>query len=214
MNCIVRIVIAEDHTLVREGLKTLLKSEPSFQIVGEAGDGIEAVSMVKKYKPEVLLLDLRMPGLHGLEVLRQIRDEEQTNVVIVSMHTDEPYIVESLRSGVSGYVLKDCPSSEMVQAIRTAADGGQYLCESLRQRAVAATLKRLIPGASKTRLTEREVVVLEMAASGKTCNDVALSLGISRRTAEAHRSNLMKKLGLKTQTDLVLYAIRNGIISA
>ena len=211
--CTIRIALAEDHNLVREGLKALLKNEPAFELVGEASDGLQAVEIVEKHKPDILLLDLRIPRLHGIEVLRQIRDQHKTRVVVVSMHSDEPYVVEALKNGVSGYVLKDCPPSELIHAIRTAASGGQYLCESLRQKAISATLKRLVPGVQGPQLTKREVLVLELAAEGKTSSEIAKSLFISRRTAEAHRANLMKKLGLKTQTDLVLYAVRNGLIT-
>jgi DNA-binding NarL/FixJ family response regulator len=212
-SCTIRIALAEDHKLVREGLKALLKNEGSFELVAEASDGLQAVEIVEREQPDVLLLDLRIPRLHGIEVLRQIRDQEKTRVVVVSMHSDEPYVVEALKNGVSGYVLKDCPPSELIQAIRTAAAGGQYLCESLRQKAISATLKRLVPGVQGPQLTKRELLVLELAAEGKTSSEIAKKLFISRRTAEAHRANLMKKLGLKTQTDLVLYAVRNGIIS-
>ena len=211
--CTIRIALAEDHKLVREGLKALLRNEPAFELVGEASDGLQAVEIVEKQKPDVLLLDLRIPRLHGIEVLRQIRDQNKTRVVVVSMHSDEPYVVEALKNGVSGYVLKDCPPSELIHAIRIAADGGQYLCESLRQKAISATLKRLVPGVQGPQLTKRELLVLELAAEGKTSSEIAKSLFISRRTAEAHRANLMKKLGLKTQTDLVLYAVRNGLIT-
>jgi DNA-binding NarL/FixJ family response regulator len=211
--CTIRIALAEDHKLVREGLKALLKNEPAFELVGEASDGLQAVEIVEKHKPDILLLDLRIPRLHGIEVLRQIRDQHETRVVVVSMHSDEPYVVEALKNGVSGYVLKDCPPAELILAIRTAASGGQYLCESLRQKAISATLKRLVPGVQGPQLTKRELLVLELAAEGKTSSEIAKSLFISRRTAEAHRANLMKKLGLKTQTDLVLYAVRNGLIT-
>jgi DNA-binding NarL/FixJ family response regulator len=211
--CTIRIALAEDHKLVREGLKALLKNEPAFELVGEASDGLQAVEIVEKQKPDILLLDLRIPRLHGIEVLRQIRDQHETRVVVVSMHSDEPYVVEALKNGVSGYVLKDCPPAELILAIRTAAGGGQYLCESLRQKAISATLKRLVPGVQGPQLTKRELLVLELAAEGKTSSEIAKSLFISRRTAEAHRANLMKKLGLKTQTDLVLYAVRNGLIT-
>jgi DNA-binding NarL/FixJ family response regulator len=211
--CTIRIGLAEDHKLVREGLKALLTAEPCFDLVGEASDGLEAVKMVEKEKPDVLLLDLRIPRLHGIEVLRQLRDQPHTKIVVVSMHSEEPYLIEALKNGVSGYVLKDCARAELVEAIRTAASGGQYLAESLRQKAVAATLKRLVPGVRGPQLTKRELLVLELAAEGRTSAEIATTLFISRRTAEAHRANLMKKLGLKTQTDLVLYAVRNGMIS-
>jgi DNA-binding NarL/FixJ family response regulator len=211
--CTIRIALAEDHNLVREGLKALLKNEPCFELVGEATDGLQALQLVDKEKPDVLLLDLRIPRLHGIEVLRQLREHKHTRVVVVSMHADEPYVLEALKSGVSGYVLKDCSSAELVQAIRAVAGGAQYLCEALRQKALSATLKRLVPGIRGPQLTKRELLVLELAAEGKTSGEIAETLFISRRTAEAHRANLMKKLGLKTQTDLVLYAVRNGMIS-
>jgi DNA-binding NarL/FixJ family response regulator len=212
--CTIKIALVEDHKLVREGLKAILKSEPTFELVAEASDGLQAVEIVEKQRPDVLLLDLRIPRLHGIEVLRQVRDQTRTRVVVVSMHSDEPYVVESLKNGVSGYVLKDCNPAELIEAIRVAAAGGQYLCEALRQKAVSATLKRLVPGVQSPQLSKRELLVLELAAEGKTSREVAEALFISRRTAEAHRANLMKKLGLKTQTDLVLYAIRNGLITA
>lgn len=198
---------------MREGFKALLENEENFEIAGEASDGLQAVELVQEKKPDVLLLDLRIPRLHGIEVLRQLRDQTPTRMVIVSMHSDEPYVVEALKHGVSGYVLKECAPSELVQAIRTVARGGQYLCESLRQKAISATIKRLVPGMKGPQLTNRELLVLELAAEGKTSGEIAKALFISRRTAEAHRANLMKKLGLKTQTELVLYAVRNEMIS-
>lgn len=191
----------------------MLENEENFEIAGEASDGLQAVELVQEKKPDVLLLDLRIPRLHGIEVLRQLRDQTPTRMVIVSMHSDEPYVVEALKHGVSGYVLKECAPSELVQAIRTVARGGQYLCESLRQKAISATIKRLVPGMKGPQLTNRELLVLELAAEGKTSGEIAKALFISRRTAEAHRANLMKKLGLKTQTELVLYAVRNEMIS-
>ena len=211
--CTIRIAVADDHKLVREGLTALLEKDPTLKLVGEATDGLEAVELVQKSKPDVLLLDLRIPRLHGLEVLRQVRERSNTKVVVVSMHSDEAYIVEALTKGVSGYILKNCAFQELSQAIRVAAGGGQYLCEALRQKAMTATLKRLLPGIRAPKLTKRELAVLELAADGKTSAEIAKALFISRRTAEAHRANLMKKLGLKTQTDLVLYAVRNGLIS-
>jgi DNA-binding NarL/FixJ family response regulator len=211
--CSIRIGLAEDHKLVRDGLKALLEKEPTFSIVAEASDGLEAVELVMREKPDVLLLDLRIPRLHGIEVLRQLRDQTDTRVVVVSMHADEPYIVEAIKNRVSGYVLKDSPSNDLIQAIRTAASGGQFFSEPLQRKAFHLSLRRVVPGQRSANLTKREHVVLELAAEGRTSGEIADRLFISRRTAEAHRANIMRKLGLKTQTDLVLYAVRHGIIS-
>jgi DNA-binding NarL/FixJ family response regulator len=211
-SCTIRIVVADDHTLFREGLKAVLKTDPVFKVVGEAADGIQAIETVNKLKPDVLLLDLRIHGLHGIEVISRLKPASETHIVVLSMHADEPYIIEALRFGVSGYVLKNSGSSELFLAIRTAASGGQYIDPALRAKALSATIKRVLPG-TVTSLTQRELQVLELAAQGKTSLEIANAISISRRTAEAHRASFMKKLALKTQTDLVLYAVRTGIVS-
>ena len=211
--CTIRIGLAEDHRLVREGLKALLKNEPIFDLVGEAGDGQEALEMVRNLKPDVLLLDLRLPRLHGLEVLRQLRDQKKTRVLVLTMHSDEPYVLEAIKYGVAGYVLKDAEPGELVRAIRCAAAGDEYLSEELRQKVLNAGLKRLTKSATHPQITNREQLVLELAAEGHTNSDIAEKLYISRRTVEAHRASFMKKLGLRNQTDLILYALRHNIIA-
>jgi DNA-binding NarL/FixJ family response regulator len=207
--------LAEDHQLVREGLRALFSQEPALEIVGEASDGLGALELVEKSKPDVLLLDLRLPRLHGLEVLRQIPKRSNTKVLVLSMFSDDAYLLEALALGANGYVVKDCSFAELAQAIRAVASGEQYLSEPLRRKALSASLRWAAPGSpGRVKLSKRELGVLELAAEGKTSTEIATTLFISRRTAEAHRSNLMKKLGLKTQTDLVLYAVRRGLISA
>ena len=209
----VRIVLAEDHLLVREGLKSILAAHPAFQIVGEASDGLGAVQLVETLKPDVLILDLRIPRLHGLEVLRQLRGQTFTKVIVVTMYDDDPSLIEALRNGAAGYVLKDCAGAELFEAIRSVQSGEQYLAEALRQKATSAALKRLVPGVHEPRISPRELVVMQLAAEGRTSAEIASHLFISRRTAEAHRANVLKKLHLKNQTDLVLYAVRNGMLS-
>jgi DNA-binding NarL/FixJ family response regulator len=209
--------LAEDHHLVRQGFKLVLTAEQDFKLVGEAADGLEAVDLVEKKKPNVLLLDLMIPRLHGLEVTRQVhRESPGTRIIILSMHADEPYVMEALRNGAAGYVLKDCTAADLVQAVRTVMAGRRYLSPALAERALTGYVEH--PGASELdvyeTLTNRERLVLQLAAEGKTSGEIATSLFISPRTAETHRANLMRKLGLRSQTDLVRFAIRRGIIAA
>ena len=213
----ITIALAEDHHLVRQGFKLVLTAESDFKLVGEAADGLEAVQLVQKKQPNVLLLDLMIPRLHGLEVTRQLhRESPATKVIILSMHADEPYVMEALRNGALGYVLKDCTSADLVQAVRTVVTGRRYLSPVLAERALAGYVEH--PGVSELdiyeTLTNRERLVLQLAAEGKTSSEIAAALFISPRTAETHRANLMRKLGMRSQTDLVRFAIRRGIIPA
>ncbi|MDX6446584.1 MAG: hypothetical protein QOH71_3658 [Blastocatellia bacterium] len=209
------VVLADDHQIVRQGLKALLDAEPDLRVVGEAGDGLQAIKRVEMLSPRVLVLDLMMPGLNGLDVMRQLRrGSPHTQVVILSMYANEAYVLEALSNGASAYVLKDSSSADLVHAVREAAAGRKYLSPPLSDRAIevyqekarAATLDRY------ETLTAREREVLHLAAEGKTSAEVAARLGISGRTAETHRSNLMHKLDLHTQADLIRYALRRGIV--
>jgi two-component system, NarL family, response regulator NreC len=213
----ITIGLAEDHNVVRQGFKLVLTAEQDFKLVGEAADGLEAVKLVETKKPNVLLLDLMLPRLHGLEVVRQLkREQSPTKVIILSMHADEPYVMEALRNGACGYVLKDCTAADLVQAVRTVAAGRRYLSPVLAERALTGYVEH--PGASDLdvyeTLTNRERLVFQLAAEGKTSGEIAAALFISPRTAETHRANLMRKLSLRSQTDLVRFAIRRGIIAA
>lgn len=210
------IVLAEDHTLVREGLKQILRSDRTLNLVGEAADGLEAVRLVEKLKPQLLLLDLMIPRLHGLEVIRQVRRAGDTKVIVVSMHSDEPYVMEAFRNGAVGYVLKDSTSAELLQAVRAVVSGGRYLSPALSDLAINAYIKKLdgIVSDIYSTLSARERVVLQLAAEGNNTTMIAKQLFISPRTVETHRANLMKKLSLRSQTDLVRFAIRKKIIEA
>lgn len=212
----ITLVLAEDHHLVRQGFKVLLESERDFRLLGEASDGLAAVELVARQKPHVLVLDLMIPRLHGLEVIRQIRkDHPATKVVVLSMHADEPYVVEALRNGALAYVLKDSTAADLVKAVREAMAGRRYLSPALADRALTSHPK---PGKQETdpydTLTNRERLVLQLAAEGLTSQQIAGKLFISPRTAETHRANLMRKLGFKSQTELVRFAIRKGILAA
>lgn len=211
----VRIVLADDHHVVRDGLRALLEAERDFEVVGEAGDGLEAVKEVEELRPDVLILDLMMPGLNGLEVVRQLaRRCASTRVLVLSMHANEVYVLQALRNGASGYLPKESRGTELVQAIREVVAGRRYLSAPLSQRAIEAYVKAdgdedIDPYET---LTTREREVLQLASEGNTNAGIAERLSISPRTVEVHRANLMRKVGLASQADLVLYAAWKGII--
>jgi len=209
------ILLADDHHIVRQGLKALLEGEPHFRLVGEAGDGIEAVRLAERLKPDVLVTDVMMPGLNGLEVTRQVtKNLPKTRVVILSMYTDDAYVFEALRYGASGYVLKDSQASDLVKAVREVAAGRRYLSPPLSERSLEVYMRKMesAPEDPYELLTTREREVLQMVAEGHTSAEIATRLFISPRTAEGHRANLMRKLGLQNHTDLVLFALKRGIL--
>jgi DNA-binding NarL/FixJ family response regulator len=209
------IVLADDHRIVRQGLNALLAAESDFKVVGEAGDGREALEQVRRLAPDVLVLDLMMPGLNGLEVARQLHKQTpKVGVVVLSMHDDEGFVLEALANGVSAYVLKDSNSSDLIQAVREAAAGRRYLSPPLSDRVIETYLQMAKVGTMDKHetLTTREREVLQLSAEGHTNSEIAARLGISTRTAETHRSRLMHKLALHTQADLIRYALRRGII--
>lgn len=209
------IILADDHQILRQGIKALLETDPEFRVVGQTGDGLEVVQLTERLRPNVLVLDLGIPRLHGLEALRQVRQyAPATKVVVLSMHADDPYVREALRNGASAYVLKDASGDDLVQAIRQVLEGRRYLSPALSELAIDCFLKPLDAPDEDVfeSLTTRERLVLQLAAQGLSSAEIARHLYISPRTGETHRANLMRKLGLHTQTDLVLLAIRKGII--
>ncbi len=209
------IVLADDHHVVRQGLRALLETEPDFRVVGETGDGLEATRLVERLQPNMLVLDLMIPGLGGLEVTRLVRQHSpQTQVLILSMHADESYVLEALKNGAIGYVLKDSSAADLVHAVRQGAAGRRYLSPPLSERAIEEYIQKAEAATQDIyeTLTTREREVLHLAAEGHTIAAIAARLFISPRTVEAHRANLMRKLGLRTQTDLIRYALRRGIL--
>lgn len=211
----VGFLLADDHAVVRLGLRRLLEDEPDFRVLGEVGDGLQVLPEVERLHPHVLLLDLVMPGLNGLEVLRQVRKRcPKTLVVILSMHANEAYVLEALCSGAAAYVLKDANGSEVLEAVRAVIAGRRYLSPPLSERAIQTYLEKAEEAAPAAydALTTREREVLQLSAEGHNNSQIAARLFISRRTVETHRANVFQKLGLHTQTDLVRYALRRGII--
>jgi DNA-binding NarL/FixJ family response regulator len=209
------IILADDHHIVRQGLRSLLEAEPGFRITGEASDGLEAVQLAERLQPDVLVVDLMMPGLGGLEVVRQTSQRSpQTLILVLSMHANEAYVLEALRNGAAGYVLKDSSVTELVQAVREVLAGRRYLSPPLSERAIDAYVQKAQAAALDPydTLTAREREVLQLSAEGRSHAEIAAKLSISPRTAETHRANLMRKLGLHTHTDLIRYALKRGII--
>ena len=210
-------VLADDHPIVRQGLRALLEEGDSCRVVGEAADGLSALDLIVRLRPDVAVLDIQMPDLNGLEVARRVRDEAPgTRVVVLSMHADEPYVLEALRHGVAAYVLKGSATTDLVAAVHAAAGGRRYLSPPLVERAIDAYALGAVdtarPPDRYELLTVREREVLHLAAQGLGYAEIGERLGISPRTAETHRTNLLRKLGLRTQTDLVRYAVGRGLI--
>jgi DNA-binding NarL/FixJ family response regulator len=211
----ISVVVADDHHIVRRGLRALLDGEADIRVVGEAADGLDAVAVVERLQPHVLVLDLMMPGINGLEVARRVRHREsRTQVVMLSMYGDEGYILEALRNGAMAYVLKDADPRDLLTAVRDAASGRRYLSLPLSESAVAEYMERFQTSAPEgyETLTTREREVLHLVTEGHTNARIGERLGISPRTADTHRTNLMRKLHLHSQTDLVRYALQRGII--
>jgi two-component system, NarL family, response regulator NreC len=211
----ISIVLADDHQLVREGLRRLLEAEPGFSVVGETADGLGVAPLVDRLRPQVLVVDLMMPGLGGIEATRQVRKQSPgTQVVILSMHTAEPFVLDALRNGAAAYVPKDAPGTELIRAIREVVAGRHYLAPPLSEAVIQALLAQSPPAAPDPydTLTGREREVLHLTAQGLSNKEIARRLGCSPRTAETHRTHLMRKLGLKSRTDLIRLALKRGLL--
>ena len=208
------VIIADDHEIVRRGLRGILESEGSCNVIAEASDGLAAAQLVEKHKPTLLILDLNMPRLHGIDVLRQVRTASpHTRVIVLSMHNDEPYVIEALRGGAMAYILKGSESQEISHALKEVLAGRRFLSGTLSEWAINALVSKPADESDPLQsLTQRERMVLQLAAEGHSNPEIAEKLFISPRTAETHRTNLLRKLGLQTQTDLVRFAIRKGLI--
>ena len=216
----IRVLLADDHTIVREGVRLCLEAMGDIEVVAEAEDGQMAVQLANQLRPDVAVVDLTMPRLNGVEAIRQIRrDLPDTEVVVLSVHDSEPYVVQALRAGAAGYVLKRNAATELAAAIRAAHDGQAYLHPSIARRVIDDYLSRIHASEDAAsepheRLTPREREVLQLAAEGHTTRAIAGLLCLSTKTVEHHRASLMTKLGLRGQTELVKYAIRAGLVES
>lgn len=212
----ITVALADDHNIVRQGLRKLLEAEKDLEVVGEASDGFEAAQMVESVHPDILVVDVMMPGMNGLEVTRQVRKRSpKTRVIVLSMHADNGYVLEALRAGAKGYVLKESVVGDLIQAIRQAIAGRRYLSNSLSERAIEGYMRQSESSSLEPMdlLTLREKEVLHLVAQGLRNNQIAQRLSISRRTVEMHRANLMRKLGLRSQAQLLRYALNQGMLS-
>ena len=207
----IRVLLADDHVLVREGLRALLAKEADIRVVAEAGDGREAIQSARESRPDVAALDLSMPLLNGLEAARQMAAWDQgPRVILLTAHAEDRYVLEAIRAGVRGYVLKKQAAADLVRAIREVSGGGVYLSPGISAAVVEAVRSPRAP--VEEPLTPREREVLQLVAEGKTTKEIAVLLGVSVKTADAHRTRLMQKLDIHDIASLTRYAIRHGII--
>lgn len=212
-----RILVADDHEVVRKGLVALLQAQPEWQVCGEAGDGREAVDKALELKPDVMILDIGMPTLNGLEATRQIlKTNPHARVLILTLHDSDQVVREVLNAGARGFLLKSDAARDLVAAVEALRHDKTYFTSKVAAMVLEGYLKGGTPGAivsaGRNRLTPREREIVQLLAEGKSTKEVAVALGLSVKTAETHRSNIMRKLQLHSVSDLVLYAVRNNIV--
>jgi two-component system response regulator NreC len=210
---VIKVVVVDDHAVVRSGLRLLLDAHEDIEVVGEAGNAKDAIFRARALKPDVMLLDVVMPGESGIEALPQLlKESPETRVLVLSMQDDPSYVREAFGAGASGYVLKEAADEEVVSAVREIANGGRYVHPSLGARMVAAEATERA-AAEADPLSEREREVLRLLALGHTNQEIAQELYISVRTAESHRAHIMQKLRLTTRAELVRYALSHGLLA-
>jgi len=209
----ITLVLVDDHRMMREGLKVLLQSQGDVQVVGEASDGRTALRAAKDLAPDIVVLDVAMPSLNGIDACRQITAETSARVVALSMHDDREYVAAMLQAGAMAYVLKDCAPEELLAAVRSVANGSRFLCSPLMDVVLADYADKLRDAEEPPAggLTPRQREVLQLLAEGRTTRDIAAALHLSARTVEGHRAELMKQLGCGSLAELVKYAIRHGL---
>lgn len=210
----IRVVLAEDHTIVRKGLRSLLEQQPGIEVIAEAADGREAVNAAETLKPDVLLMDFSMPGLNGLEATRQIkRRVPDTKILILTRHANKEYVEAILKAGASGYLLKKTAVDELILAIQAVNRGDFFIDSSVSKNVINGYLSRLPDEVQEQKITPRQREVLQLIAEGRPNREIASTLHISVKTVDNHRANLMQKLEINSTADLIQYAIRSGIIS-
>ena len=210
----IKILLADDHTIIRQGLRSLLDKESDIEVVAEAADGRIAIQLVKKHLPDIVIMDVTMPNLNGVNATRQITSNfPQVKVIALSIHSNKRFVTDMLKAGASGYILKECLFDEFVQAIRAVAGGISYLSPKITGMVVSDYVERLLANYSKPVLSQREHEVLQLLAEGKSTKKIALELHVSPKTIEANRRQIMEKLNIHSIAELTKYAIREGLTS-
>ncbi len=212
----IRILLADDHTILRAGLRMMLNAQPDFEVVGEAQDGRQAIQEAQKLQPDVILMDITMPDMNGIEATRQIKKLlPETKVLVLTMHEHDEYVFQALRAGASGYMLKEAADTDLISALRVIQNGQFYLSPTAQSVMVGDYLQRVRTGEEKdsySSLTEREREILKLVAEGYTNNQIAERLIISPKTVDTHRTHVMDKLNLHSRAELVKYAMRRGLL--
>ncbi len=212
----IRILLADDHKIVRDGLRTLIEKETGMEVIGEAENGRKALKIAQKIRPNVVIMDVTMPDMNGIEAARKIVTEiPGVRVIALSMHSDRRFVLGMLEAGASGYLIKDCAFDELAKAVRSVATGQTYLSPSIADVLVKGYLDKVNEKISVARspLTEREREILQLLAEGQSSKEIAAHLGVSVKTVETHRRNMMQKLNMRSVAELTKYAIREGFIS-
>jgi len=213
----IRIILADDHAVMRRGLRLVLEAQGDFQVIGEASDGREAVVQAETLDPDIAVLDITMPNMNGIEAARQISSKlPRVSIVVLSMHADEGYVLRALKAGARGYLLKESPEADFIQAIRTVSAGKAFFSPTVSRMLVEDYVRQLQDknlDDSSELLTQRERELLQLIAEGKSNKDIANMLNLSVYTVETHRGNMMEKLNLHSVPELILYAVRKGVIS-
>ncbi|MDX6558549.1 MAG: hypothetical protein QOF72_1598 [Blastocatellia bacterium] len=210
----IRVLLADDHKLVRAGIRSLLERLPDLEVVAEASDGREAIRLVEEHEPQIVLMDLAMPELNGIEATKHLtKTFPKVRVLILSIYTDEEHVYQALRAGAAGYLMKGAATEELELAIRTVAEGETYLSPPVSKLVIMEYIRRTNVGLSSLeRLSSRQTQVLKLIAEGKTTKQIALELDISVKTVEAHRSALMKRIGVRDVAGLVRYAVKIDLV--
>jgi two-component system, NarL family, response regulator NreC len=209
----IKVLIADDHQLFREGLVNLITSAPDIEVIGEAKDGMEATKKAKKLKPDLILIDIGMPVMNGIEATRVIKkDDPQIKIIAVSMHSDRQFVKGILEAGADGYLLKNCTYRQLIDAIQSVVSGKKYLSDDITEMVIQGYLDPEDESESKTDLSEREVEVLKLYAEGKSTREISERLFISVKTVGTHKQHIFEKLGIKSNADMIKYAIKEGLI--